>query len=744
LLIIINLLCCEEILFPIEMKQFLLNKQELPQSVLFLSLEEMMLYEMEVNYEQGITLPHKYPLLVYDFDLIPYIGLYQITEWVQQSQIAGEEWYGKIVVDFPSKLGYYLGNEESSLELIAFQEPFTEVSGLFISQVSFQELYSRTNYIIISEHLYLVTLSQLEQSVQNFQQSFHDWRSQWEEQKINEYLQYYSTEFYSKTTEQNLSQWSTQKSIIFNLTNQIRVSFQNQEFIFQDDTIYFEAEQNYQNNDYHDYGIKSMIWKFIDDFWYIWAEDWEKILPPLEEEPRPTPEETLDPEGAFLEKQADDFDDTFNNWQKAWLYQNIEEYLQFYSPHFISETAKQDYTTWKNYKTLLFKMNQKVLIEFSEYQQSIIDNQITMEFIQIYQAGSYHDYGKKSMIWVKEEGQWKIIKEEWYAMVKPNDPPSPPSIVIKPPQADLITSRWLEKKGLVPYEYLNFLFSGTENYGPYLIIVEKSTQQAALYSLPNEVETMELLKTYHISTGQNRGNKSRRGDNKTPEGLYVTIEWIPAQKLEAKYGSGAFVLNYPNLLDKLRGKTGSGIWIHGSNIDMVPNDTEGCIRFENQEITFFYEQLNFNTIPVIICETIEWKDLNSLQQEKEKIITFIQEWLDSWEKQDINQYLGFYDEQIFISKKQKMNGEQWKKHKQKVLAKNLNLKIYLLEFNYYYADNNLMITFYQDYIADNLKSYGFKNLVLKRSEHSWKIIQEEWTPSKRKDVVIKMGEENAQ
>jgi murein L,D-transpeptidase YafK len=245
--------------------------------------------------------------------------------------------------------------------------------------------------------------------------------------------------------------------------------------------------------------------------------------------------------------------------------------------------------------------------------------------------------------------------------------------------------------------------------------VEKRSQQAALYEFKNGFKEIELLKTYHISSGQAQGNKYVRGDLKTPEGLYNTIKWIPEKKLEAKYGSGAFVLDYPNQLDKLLKKTGSGIWIHGSDIAMIPFDTEGCIRFENQEITHFKEELNFDRVPVLINETFEWTDITALEKEIEGIQSFLKEWEESWARQDINKYLSFYSPTEFVTNRQKMDYAQWENHKRRIFNPNKQINIELTDFEYYYADNLLLVSFYQDYTAETLKSMGWKQIVLRRT-----------------------------
>ena len=53
------------------------------------------------------------------------------------------------------------------------------------------------------------------------------------------------------------------------------------------------------------------------------------------------------------------------------------------------------------------------------------------------------------------------------------------------------------------------------------------------------------------------------------------------------YGIGAFPLNYPNELDQHQGKTGYGIWLHGTDksyYSRPPLDSEGCVVLTNLDL----------------------------------------------------------------------------------------------------------------------------------------------------------------
>jgi ketosteroid isomerase-like protein len=155
-------------------------------------------------------------------------------------------------------------------------------------------------------------------------------------------------------------------------------------------------------------------------------------------------------------------------------------------------------------------------------------------------------------------------------------------------------------------------------------------------------------------------------------------------------------------------------------------DTEGCIRFENEYITYFREELNLNRTPVIVNDVLEWTTVSALRTEVTKIKSLIDAWKESWEKQILAPYLEFYSAD-FVSHNQKMDYDRWVAHKERVFGLGNTVRLVLSDFNYHYADSLLLISFMQDYRAGSYQDFGRKQLILRRDEGSWKIIQEEWT-----------------
>ena len=121
------------------------------------------------------------------------------------------------------------------------------------------------------------------------------------------------------------------------------------------------------------------------------------------------------------------------------------------------------------------------------------------------------------------------------------------------------------------------------------VLVKKSERK--LYLLKNG----QPIRTYRVSLGTNpRGHKQRRGDNRTPEGLYYLDGRNPGSRFYK-----ALHISYPNANDRIaaasRGVSPGGqVMIHGLGGGSRARDlqdmlqgadwTAGCIAVSNAEI----------------------------------------------------------------------------------------------------------------------------------------------------------------
>jgi hypothetical protein len=120
---------------------------------------------------------------------------------------------------------------------------------------------------------------------------------------------------------------------------------------------------------------------------------------------------------------------------------------------------------------------------------------------------------------------------------------------------------------------------------------------------------LHLVKESYISVGINGVGKDKEGDGKTPLGVYFILRNLPGEGLPDLFGAGALTLNYPNAVDLMRKKTGSGIWLHGTpsaQYARAPESTDGCVVLSNPEMGRLLQMPDLRMTPVILAEQLEW------------------------------------------------------------------------------------------------------------------------------------------
>ena len=138
---------------------------------------------------------------------------------------------------------------------------------------------------------------------------------------------------------------------------------------------------------------------------------------------------------------------------------------------------------------------------------------------------------------------------------------------------------------------------------PYTILVNKQTKK--LLVTEEKDDSYSVVKEFPISIGLVSGDKKIEGDEKTPEGAYTLIDFKTDEELPDKYGPYAAVLNYPNKKDKEAGKTGSGIWIHGTGTNQLTPDTQGCVELSDQHLIQLFSFISKGTKIIIVPENVD-------------------------------------------------------------------------------------------------------------------------------------------
>lgn len=272
----------------------------------------------------------------------------------------------------------------------------------------------------------------------------------------------------------------------------------------------------------------------------------------------------------------------------------------------------------------------------------------------------------------------------------------------------------------------------------YLLQMEQSqrhaivvdTKRSRLYLYENDRKNggrPRLVADYYVTQGKLGAEKQAEGDKKTPIGVYHVTANLPKQKLADLYGSGAYPINYPNEWDKRQGRSGSGIWLHGTPSDTFarpPRASDGCVVLTNQDLNLVAPNLQVGLTPVIISDSVEWLSVDDWNRERSELNKTIDAWRADWESRDTGRYLSHYSKRFksgdqnfdeFSTQKRQVNaGKEWIK----VKVNNLSV------FRNPGKEEVAVVTFDQDYRSNNLDNQMKKRQYWLREDGKWKIIYE--------------------
>ncbi len=171
------------------------------------------------------------------------------------------------------------------------------------------------------------------------------------------------------------------------------------------------------------------------------------------------------------------------------------------------------------------------------------------------------------------------------------------------------------------------------------------TSRARLYLFENTGSGLKLLADYYISVGRLGVEKTAEGDLRTPLGVYYVTSNLDPKSLKDFYGVGALPINYPNPYDVRRGKTGGGIWLHGTppaQFSRAPRATDGCVVLANPDLQRIIRTVEVRTTPVVIATSLNWVAPHSLQADAKPFADALAAWRQAKAAGDLGRMLAFY------------------------------------------------------------------------------------------------------
>jgi len=254
----------------------------------------------------------------------------------------------------------------------------------------------------------------------------------------------------------------------------------------------------------------------------------------------------------------------------------------------------------------------------------------------------------------------------------------------------------------------------------YVIVVDKQAQK--MYVFHKNGDFSRVFEAT-CSTGKNPGAKQVSGDAKTPTGIFFATKILRNPGPSETYGSFAFPLDYPTLSDKMAGRSGYNIWIHGTTKQLLPSQSNGCVVLSDSDLQRLSDLIFFNKTPVVIAEAITWVAPNKVSPAKDELESILLSWNKALIEGDIKKIDSLYLQGAEIT------GEKREALINKFKSIKFLNKHFILQprdISILKQDNNAVIVFDQIVAVNSDSSFqgSYNKLVLEKINNKWQIIDD--------------------
>ena len=303
------------------------------------------------------------------------------------------------------------------------------------------------------------------------------------------------------------------------------------------------------------------------------------------------------------------------------------------------------------------------------------------------------------------------------------EPVQQPVVVPKPPTVKVKTAQLSIPAGEMPAPLVWAVA------GEYALIGEKESKLLHLFKFQDD--RFVLVKSYPCIIGANDKDKKKAGDFATPKGSYFTLRYAPGSALPEIYGEGAFVLNYPNFLDRKDSKSGAGIWIHGHVPGKVIGmgdllNTKGCIAVSNDNIKELKPLIKPSGTPVSIVDAVTFVKESSRKESLQEIRNFMDAWRKAWESGDTRKYLSYYSKDFINS--DGMRFDAFRRHKERVNSSKKFIRVNMEQMAIIMPQERegrvVVVRFIQKYRSNNFVKNSKKLFYLIKGQKGWSVFGE--------------------
>jgi len=262
---------------------------------------------------------------------------------------------------------------------------------------------------------------------------------------------------------------------------------------------------------------------------------------------------------------------------------------------------------------------------------------------------------------------------------------------------------------------------------PYVILIDQHSSRVYVYR--NKGGDLELETDYFITIGLKGYGKEKRGDQKTPIGIYHVTRYIDGQELPDLYGEGAFPINYPNAWDIRKKRTGGGIWLHGTpsyTYNRSPWASNGCIVVSNPDFLHIDNYIKPEIFtPIIVAAKVNWISREQWLAKRQQAMQLLSSWIFDWESLDQEKYSRHYSRTELDAYGR--NFKKWDSHKRWINRNKTWIEIEYSKlniFNYPGEESLMLMQFEQSYRSSNLSVESPKELYWRNNGQRWQILYE--------------------
>ena len=253
-------------------------------------------------------------------------------------------------------------------------------------------------------------------------------------------------------------------------------------------------------------------------------------------------------------------------------------------------------------------------------------------------------------------------------------------------------------------------------------------RRSRLYVYANRGGQLKFVTDYYISQGKYGVNKLKEGDQRTPVGIYYITSHLPGARLPDFYGSGALPINYPNEWDKINGRSGSGIWLHGTPSDSFsrpPLSSDGCVVLTNPDLHKLASSVEIGKTPVVIAESVDFVNKTKWESDRSLATRLVEGW-----KRDVETLNTARIGENYSRKFKSERGESldiWLSKHQQSMSGVKGLAVTLRDMTHFFypgREDMLVSTFTQEsQFGKNKTSIRKRQYWAKEGSH-WKIVYE--------------------